>query len=76
MQLILSEADSCRPQREERDSLEHWEDDGGASGQEQPNPFLMPSSMTGLTGFPFNWKDSLEENRLYGEDVTRFSTEV
>jgi hypothetical protein len=38
MQLILSEADSCRPQREERDLLEHWEDDGGASGQEQsPN---------------------------------------
>jgi hypothetical protein len=34
MQLILSEADSCRPQREERDLLEHWEDDGGASGQE------------------------------------------
>jgi hypothetical protein len=39
-------------------------------------PFLMPSSMTGLTGFPFNWKDSLEENRLYGENATRFSTEV
>jgi hypothetical protein len=36
MQLILSEADSRRPQREERDSLEHWEDDGGASGQEPP----------------------------------------
>jgi hypothetical protein len=41
MQLILSEVDSCRPQREERDSLEHWGDDGGASGQEQPNPFSV-----------------------------------
>jgi hypothetical protein len=41
MQLILSEADSCRPQREERDLLEHWEDDGGASGQEQSNPFSV-----------------------------------
>jgi hypothetical protein len=29
-------------------------------------PFLLPS-MTALTGFPFNWMDSLEENRLYGE---------
>jgi hypothetical protein len=32
-----------------------------------PLLFLLPSSMTGLTGFPFTWKDSLEENRLYGE---------
>ena len=54
MRLILSEDDSCRPQREERDSLEHWEDDGGASGQEHRRiPFLLPSSMTGLTGSPF-----------------------
>lgn len=43
MQLILSEADSCRPQREERDSLEHWEDDGGASGQEPPNSLSVVS---------------------------------
>jgi hypothetical protein len=67
MQLILSEADSCRPQREERDSLEHWEDDGGASGRNNRIPFLLPSSMTGLTGCPFNWKNSLEEERLYRE---------
>jgi hypothetical protein len=40
MGLILSEADSCRPQRAERDSLEHWEDDGGAQGTgAPPNPF-------------------------------------
>ena len=53
MQLILSEADSCRPQREERDSLEHWEDDGGASGQKHRRiPFLLPSSMTCPTDFP------------------------
>jgi hypothetical protein len=53
MRLILSEADSCRPQREERDSLEHWEDDGGAAGQKHRRiPFLLPSSMTGLTGSP------------------------
>ncbi|MGA7313625.1 MAG: hypothetical protein WBX22_06580 [Silvibacterium sp.] len=39
---ILSEDDTCRPQREERDSLEHWEDDGGASRTETlPNSFSV-----------------------------------
>ena len=39
---ILSEDDTCRPQREERDSLEHWEDDGGASSTETlPNSFSV-----------------------------------
>jgi F-type H+-transporting ATPase subunit delta len=39
---ILSEDDTCRPQREERDSLEHWEDDGGASRTEtSPNSFSV-----------------------------------
>lgn len=54
MRLILSEDDSCRPQREERDSLEHWEDDGGTSGQKDRRiPFLLRSSTTCLTGSPF-----------------------
>jgi hypothetical protein len=47
MQLIPSENDSCRLQREERDSLEQWEDDGGAPGQKHRRiPILLPSSMT------------------------------
>jgi hypothetical protein len=39
-------------------------------------PFLLSSSMIGLTGFPFTWKDRLEEDGLYGANATRFSTEV
>ena len=42
MQLIPSEDDSCRPQLEERDSLEQWEDDGGCLRTEAPpNPFSV-----------------------------------
>ena len=67
MQLILSEADSCRPQREERDSLEHWEDDGGASGQEPPISFSVAFIDDRSNRLSLYRKDSLAKNRLYGE---------
>jgi hypothetical protein len=37
----LREDDSRRPLQEEADSLEHWEDDGGASGPGGATPRRM-----------------------------------